>query len=135
MVVMDCSAAVNIALDNEKGNGLLMLLQPNEEIIAPTFFRIELRNSFWKYIVHGEMDELTAQERMTYAESLITKFVHTEDYMTEVFSQAVKFQHPVYDMLYLCMTRRNGATLFTLDQKLMQICREAKVNCTELVDF
>ena len=38
-------------------------------------------------------------------------------------------RHPVYDMLYFVLARRNAATLFTLDRKLQQLCLDNGVDC------
>ena len=45
------------------------------------------------------------------------------------FSEAVRLNHPVYDMLYFVLARRNAATLFTLDRKLQQLCLDNGVDC------
>ena len=36
--------------------------------------------------------------------------------------EAMRLDHPVYGLLYFVLARREGATLFTLDQKLQGLC-------------
>lgn len=43
--------------------------------------------------------------------------------------EAIRFKDPVHDMRYLCLARREGATLLTLDKKLAKLCQHAGVNC------
>ena len=43
--------------------------------------------------------------------------------------EAMRLRHPVYDMLYFVLARRNAATLFTLDRKLQQLCLDNGVDC------
>lgn len=131
MIVMDCSAAVEIALQTDAGKALLSLIDPNEKVLAPTWFQSELRNAFWKYVHANIMDEQTASQRIRAAESLITDFIPLNDYKQEAFSEAVRYDHSFYDMVYLCLARRNAAVLFSCDKKLIDICNYAKVNCVE----
>lgn len=135
MIVLDCCAAIDIANESEKGLALSSLILPEEKTIAPTWFRAEIRNAYWKYVHTGVLSEGEAAGRIELSEALVTDFVPAEECLEEAFAEASRHDHPVYDMLYLCLTRRNAATLFTTDKKLMKICAEAKVNCIEEVDF
>lgn len=135
MVVLDCSAAVEIANGTEIGNAFSALLEPEEDVMAPEFFRNEVRNTFWKYVHTNKLSRTEAVERIHDAEKTITEFDSGHSYLEEAFAAAVTYDHSFYDMVYLCMARRNAATLFTLDKKLIDVCIEAGVNCTELVDF
>ncbi|MCI9129785.1 MAG: type II toxin-antitoxin system VapC family toxin [Eggerthellaceae bacterium] len=135
MIVMDCSAAVEVARNTERGSAIRLLMDPTEDVIAPTLFRAEVRNAFWKYVHVDKMGSDDALLRIDRAESLVTHFVHIDDYLAEAFAEAVNHDHSVYDMLYLCLARRNAATLFTTDKRLVSACIEAKVNCIEEVDF
>lgn len=135
MIVLDCSAAVDMARMSERGRALAALLIPEEEVIAPTWFRVEVRNAFWKYVHAGMLSEEEATARVHLAEALVTTFVSEDDYLDESFAEAARHDHPFYDMVYLCLTRRNAATLFTTDKKLMRTCIQAKVNCVEEVDL
>ena len=47
----------------------------------------------------------------------------------EATKEAMRLRHPVYDMLYFVLARRNAATLFTLDRKLQQLCLDNGVDC------
>jgi predicted nucleic acid-binding protein len=40
------------------------------------------------------------------------------DLYREAFNMACKLNHPVYDMLYLILARRNSAVLLTMDKKV-----------------
>lgn len=135
MIVLDCSAAIAMARQTEQGQALSTLMLPNEETIAPEWFRAEIRNAWWKFVHTGLLSESEAAERIGLCEDYVTRFVPAEECLDEAFAEASRHDHPVYDMLYLCLTRRNAATLFTTDKKLMKICAEAKVNCIEEVDF
>lgn len=135
MIVLDCCAAMAITNESERGLALSSLILPDEPTIAPTWFRTEIRNAYWKYVHAKVLSENEAAERVELSESLVTDFVPAEECLDEAFMEASRHDHPVYDMIYLCLTRRNTATLFTTDKKLMKICAKAKVNCVKEVDF
>ena len=60
---------------------------------------------------------------------LIDGYADDESLLLEALHEAARNNHPVYDMLYLVLARRNAATLFTFDKKLRAICEANGVNC------
>ena len=56
-------------------------------------------------------------------------FALTGRFCLEALHAAARNNHPVYDMLYLVVARRNAATLFTFDKKLRAVCEANGVNC------
>lgn len=129
MIILDSSAAVEMVRETELGNGFLALMLDNEEVRSVTLFEAEVRNSFWKYVRHGLLSESVASGYVARACNVVDAFCPIADYADEAFLEAVNYGHPVYDMLYLCAARRNNATLFTADRKLMRLCEEAGVAC------
>ena len=63
---------------------------------------------------------------------MVDEFCGTKDLLREALIEAIRLDHPVYDLLYLVLARREGATLFTLDQKLQNLCLDNGVNCVFL---
>lgn len=129
MIVLDASAAVEIANGSPTGDALRSLIEENERLISCDMFRAEVRNSFWKYVIARLMTEEHALKRTSVAINLIDAYVPIEALGNEALLEAIRFKHPVYDMLYLCLARREGATLLTLDKKLAALCQRAGVNC------
>lgn len=129
MVVIDASAAVAIAKNTEEGQAMRLLLNKPERIIAPRHFLEEMGNVAWKYAVIGGLSEEDAMSLFWEAAELVDYFSDTEPLLTEAIHEAVLNHHPVYDMIYFVLARRNAATLFTLDKKLRAICAAAGVNC------
>ena len=41
----------------------------------------------------------------------------------------------MYGMFYFVLARRTGGTLFTVDRKLMKLCRDNGVNCIAQLDW
>ena len=61
--------------------------------------------------------------------NLVSEFCEDDELVVEALSEAVRLNHPVYDLMYLVLARRHAATLFTLDRKLQQLCLDNGVNC------
>ncbi|WP_241158160.1 type II toxin-antitoxin system VapC family toxin [Adlercreutzia sp. ZJ138] len=104
-----------------------------EQLISCDLFRVEVRNSFWKYVVAQIMSEECAQKRAAIAIDYVDTYIPIEELSDEAFLEAIRHKHPVYDMLYFCLARRKGATLMTLDKKLAKLCQDTGVNCIEEV--
>ena len=72
----------------------------------------------WKYVKAGSLEAETALERYEKAIDLIDDFTPDRELATEALTEAVRYRHPVYDLLYAVLARRNGCTLLSMDQRL-----------------
>lgn len=129
MIVLDCSAAVEIARETDMGRDFAGLILQGETIIASDLFRAEVRNTMWKYVRAGMMPEEEARGTIEDALALVDEFVPLSENANEAFAEAVRQNHSVYDMFYLTLVRRNDATLFSADKKLAALCEEMGLNC------
>lgn len=129
MIILDSSAAVDMVRETDEGKALLSLMLTGETVISLDMFYAEVSNAFWKYCKAGFYGEGDARCRIAKAIRLVDEFHPIGDCQVEAFGEAVRLQHPVYDMMYLVLARRNAATLFTLDRTLQQLCLDNGVNC------
>lgn len=129
MVVIDVNAAVAIAQGTEEGRALRFLLNEPERIVAPRLFLEEMGNVVWRYVAVGGLSEEDALRLFWRSAELVDCYADTEPLLTEAIHEAIRHNHPVYDMIYFVLARRNAATLFTLDKKLRAICEANGVNC------
>lgn len=129
MIVLDCNAAIAMALRTEEGQGLKMLIETSEEITAPTLLYAELSRTMQKYVKGGFLSKQAAAEKGTYALSLVDRFVDDSQFWPEAMTLSLELNHPSYDVFYLLLARRTGATVFTLDRKLQNLCLDNGVNC------
>lgn len=129
MVVIDVNAAVAIARGTEEGRALRLLLNEPERIVAPRLFLEEMGNVAWRYVAVGGLSEEDALRLFWRSAELVDFYADTEPLLTEAINEAIRHNHPVYDMIYFVLARRNAATLFTLDKKLRAICESNGVNC------
>ena len=135
MVVLDCSAAVAIALNNETGRALRGLMLTGERVVSSQLLQPEACNVMWKYARAGVLPRNEASERLGYVFSLVDEFYGFEDFGQEVFNESCRLGHSSYDVYYFVLARRLGATLFTEDRRLVELCEENGVDCVHIVDL
>lgn len=126
--VLDTSAAFEVAFKGEKCEQYKELLKNADEVIAPSSFQSEVANVLWKYVKGGYIDEENAKLEMALILQFVDSYIDVTDNAVESLHEACRLNHSVYDMLYLTLARRNGATLLTLDQKLKNIALDNGVN-------
>ncbi|OUO89804.1 hypothetical protein B5F40_09710 [Gordonibacter sp. An230] len=107
----------------------------NEHVIASELFCAEVRNAFWEYTRAGLLSVEDAEAHITEALGLVDEFVPLEENAAESFAEAVRQGHSVYDLFYATLARRNAATLFTADKKLVALCGRMGVNCVCEAEF
>lgn len=129
MIILDCSAAVEMVRATPRGQGFEGLLLQGERVVTSSLFQVEVRSAFWKYVQAGLLTPDQAVGRANMALALVDEFVPIEENMAESFAEAMRLGHPVYDMLYVTLARRNATTLFTVDKKLVRLCESIGVNC------
>lgn len=129
MIVLDANAAVAIALGVEEGEALALLRLADEPIAAPQLIYAEVTHALSKYIKGNYMDASEAIALGQDALLLVDTFYDDASLWVEALSESVRLGHSTYDLFYIILARRLGATLFTLDRKLQALCAENGVNC------
>lgn len=129
MIVLDCSAAVEMARGAVRGDAFKNLALQGETVATSSLFQIEVRNAFWKYVKAGVMTAEEAKGRIEAALELADEFIPVEENIDESLMEAIRQEHPVYDMLYATLARRNAATLFTGDKRLVALCENMGIDC------
>lgn len=117
-VVLDASAAFEIAFNGANKAKYSAILEKADKVIAPEIFDSEISNVLWKYIKKGDVDEQNAQKSLLLMIQLVDDFFPTSELDVEALHEAIRLNHPVYDMYYFVLARRNAATLLTEDKKL-----------------
>lgn len=135
MVVLDCNAAVAIARGLVQGDAMKMLMCEGEKTIAPDLFYSEAGNTLWKMEKASQIDKGEIEGCLSSIAGLVDEFYPDKELVVEALFESIRLNYPIYDMLYLVLARRNNATLFTLDKKLVNCCIKCGVNVIEEVAF
>jgi len=120
ILVLDASAAVRIVIGPSPVE-IVAALDSAEDVIAPSLFMEEVSNALWKYVHAGVLTTSDAITRVRTALSLCDRVLplgNGESFLTEVFNEACRLDHPVHDLIYLVTARRHGAVLATCDHRL-----------------
>jgi len=75
IIVLDASAAIEIALNKESGNSFRELLLNSDLVIAPDTFPSEITNVFWKYAYHSNMEKDKCEKGIDYCLDLVDDYI------------------------------------------------------------
>lgn len=128
-VVLDASAASAIITRNPQVDNFRNLFETGEVVAAPSLYYAEMANLITKYVRKGFFNKDIAFSKLNRAISLIDIFYPLEQFTTDAFRKSLKLYHPSYDMYYLVLAQRLGATVFTFDKRLASTCLKNDVDC------
>ncbi|MCL2294662.1 MAG: type II toxin-antitoxin system VapC family toxin [Spirochaetes bacterium] len=127
IAVIDASGAMTMLLHSKKAEAYEDVFQKSSLILAPDLYVSELTNAFWKYY---KAKILTTDECLEFIRdgiAYVSKFIDCKEIWQEAFSEGVKNNHSIYDMLYMVTARRNNGVLITNDSTLADICKKNHV--------
>jgi predicted nucleic acid-binding protein len=127
IIVLDASAAIEIALKRELSNRFRELLRNSDLVLAPDTFPSEITNVFWKYASFSDMPLEQCEKGIDYCIDLIDDYIETKTMCREVFSESIKNNHVSYDLFYLVIARRYNASILSRDNKMKKIAKDLKL--------
>ena len=127
IVVIDASAAAEIAAKTQAGVDYINVLMRSEKVLAPELFIAEICNVMWKLGRKDEANKDTYAEMANDCIDFIDEYASASDLWREALRLSQDHGHAVYDMLYAALARRHDATLLTMDEKLCDICGQINV--------
>ena len=119
IAVLDASAAIEIVMRRKSGDRLSKYVIAADWVIAPTLFISEVTNTVWKYQKLADYPYNSCGKALDQALAIPDDFINELDLYREAFKLSCTLNHPVYDMFYLVLARRNNGKLLTLDQQLI----------------
>lgn len=134
MIVLDSSAACDMVRKTEEGMAFRALMLSEEKVISCELLRAEVVSIFRKLCRHGFIPIEKVQSFLTESTALVNEYYSIQELQEEVLSESVRLDHSSYDMFYFVLARRFGATLFTLDRKLIRLCEEQGVQCVAILE-
>lgn len=122
MIVLDCSAIIEILRNTEEGKGLQALMHRDEKVITCDLAVAEVSSVLRKLVRKGEIDRHEAVIYYENALNLPDQIVPLADLQPEALHESIRLDHSVYDVFYFVLARRTAGALFTLDKKLVDLC-------------
>ena len=128
IIVLDASAAAEIILQRKNAHSLAIKVQDADWVIAPSLFVSEMTNVFWKYQKFADYSFADCEKNIEQAIALPDDYINDIELYREAFNMSCMLDHPVYDMLYLILARRNNAKLLTMDKKLITAAKKCNIS-------
>jgi predicted nucleic acid-binding protein len=121
IAVLDASAAVRTAMD--PAATFRAALDAADLVIAPELIVAEVCSAYQKYVRARVLSWTEAEESIEQALALVDKMQPLRELAAEVLALASRVDSSVYDLFYLALAQRTGATLLTADLALRRAAR------------
>jgi predicted nucleic acid-binding protein len=131
IIVIDANAGIEISLNRPKGKILSEYISTSEKVISSDLYKAEVANTLWKYVKGGFLQKGGTMEVMKIALSLVDEYIDINENNSESLSESIRLNHSSYDMLYFTLARRAGASLLTVDKKLLELAKEHGIGVVE----
>lgn len=118
IAVLDASAAVRTVMDAE--TPFRAVLQAADLVIAPELIVAEVCSAFRKYVRVQAISRTQAEQSIERGLALVDKTQSLRELLPEVLALTLHSNSSVYDLFYLALALRTGATLLTADIALQQ---------------
>lgn len=119
IVVADASVGIQVALNRQSAAVL-----EAETVIVPDLYLVEVTNAAWQYLNFSELSRGEVEELLEIALQLPDEIVASSELCLDAFALASAAKHPVYDMMYVALARRNAIPLATADRKLKRLAKK-----------
>jgi predicted nucleic acid-binding protein len=124
IIVLDASAGIEIVLGREGANRFETQVRTANKVITTDLYKAETANVIWKYVKADLLKKENAIRSLELCLNLIDDFIDISENIEEAINESIRLNHPVYDLLYFTLARRNGAMLLTPDKKLIRLAEE-----------
>jgi predicted nucleic acid-binding protein len=102
-----------------------------DTVISSSLYLTEIPNVIWKYVRAGQLSESDGSVLLAELYQYVDEFTDCPENAVESLHEAVRLGHPVYDLFFLTLARRNNATLLTKDKRLSDLAKELGVPVAE----
>lgn len=121
MIVIDASAAVRTVIDPE--TPFRAMLNAVELVIAPELIVAEIVSAFRKYVRARMLTRSQADKSIKQALALIDQLQPLRELVPDVLALGARTDSSAYDLFYLALAQRTGATLLTADVALGRLAQ------------
>jgi predicted nucleic acid-binding protein len=124
-VVVDASVVAKCLVnesESDKAKTLLLRWAAGSlDLLAPDILAVEIASMLWKQAVRGRLSERIVLLLYREFQEFQVPLWPCESLAEQAFQLALRFQHPVYDCLYVTLAARSEAELVTADDRLWKV--------------
>lgn len=131
-LVLDASAAVHMLCGLPAAPRLVEELSNTSLVLAPELYVAEVGNALWKYVSSGDLQRDEATRLFFESRTLVDVTSSHHELADEAFAAAIQHSHPVYDLFYAVLARRNAAAVLTMDRRLAELLERMDVETVEV---
>lgn len=133
-LVLDASAAIHILCGLPAAPKLVEELANTSLVLAPELYVAEVGNALWKYVSSGDLERDEATRLFFESRTLIDVTGQHHELADEALAVAIQHDHPVYDVLYAILARRNAAAVLTMDRRLADLLMRLDIEAIGVAD-
>jgi len=115
--VLDASAALHVVMRLPTAEPVIDKLEQANLVLVPQLYFSETANALWKYVSHNQLSAEQAIERYQDICALPDQAISDQTLALEALSLASANNHPVYDMIYAVLARRNACGILSKDSR------------------
>jgi predicted nucleic acid-binding protein len=119
--VLDASAALHVVMRLPTAEPVIDKLEQANLILVPQLYFSEAANALWKYVSHNQLSAEQAIERYQDVCALPDQAISDQTLALEALSLASTYNHPVYNMIYAVLARRNACGVLSKDSRLAKL--------------
>jgi predicted nucleic acid-binding protein len=119
--VLDASAALHVVMRLPTAEPVIDKLEQANLILVPQLYFSEAANALWKYVSHNQLSAEQSIERYQDICALPDQAISDQTLALEALSLASTYNHPVYDMIYAVLARRNACGVLSKDSRLAKL--------------
>jgi len=119
--VLDASAALHVVMRLPSAEPVIDKLEQANLVLVPQLYFSETANVLWKYVSHKQLSAEQAIERYQDVCALPDQAISDQTLALEALSLASACNHPVYDMIYVVLARRNACGVLSKDSGLTKL--------------
>ena len=116
--VLDASAALHVVMRLSSAEPIIERLEQATLVLVPQLYFSEAANALWKYVSSGQLSAEQAIERYQEVCLLPDQAISDQTLALEALNLASSHNHPVYDMIYAVLARRNACGVLSRDNRL-----------------
>jgi predicted nucleic acid-binding protein len=129
-LVVDASVAVKwLIYEDTLSDEAEAIARSNHRLVAPRILLTEVANALVRRANRGELEIDTAVIEYRKLSFFFDEIVAIDDLLPVAMRNAHRFQHPIYDLIYVEIAARRDTKVVTADQRLA-----AKLSGTPLAE-
>lgn len=123
-IVLDASAALRVVFASPGIEEAAGALERASLVLAPSLLATETANAFRKLGTKRLLRPESLAERWEMAMALPDRLCPDHELAVEALCEAGRHGHPVYDLFYAVLARREGCRVLTFDRRLISLLRK-----------